>query len=197
MKDAAELSASTGASSTRYSLPNLLASRVSLTSQRFWDHMDRLNQDSIDKIWEDISRVVVENEDVDMSSVHIDGTNFYTFIDTFNTRCDIPQNGRNKQKRSDLRQVNYSVFCSESHQIPLYFDVYDGNCNDYTQFPLVIQKFQKHLRNKDLSDSTAAGRRDCQSPILIWSPFEIARPANGPAASSTAAWTKNLPPISD
>lgn len=117
------------------------ASKDALNSQRFWDHMDRIKDDDIPQIWNRILSGVIEREEIDLTSIQFDGTNFYTFIDSFNNRCDIAQRGKNKQKRSDLRQVNYSLFCSGEHHLPLYFDTYRGNRHDSKQFPAVIKKF--------------------------------------------------------
>ncbi len=122
------------------------ASKDALTSQRFWDHMDRIQDNDIPKIWNRILLGVIEREKIDLNSIQFDGTNFYTFIDSFNGRCDIAQRGRNKQKRSDLRQVNYSLFCSGEHHLPLFFDVYRGNRHDSKQFPLVMNKFNKFFQ---------------------------------------------------
>jgi hypothetical protein len=68
-------------------LPN--ASKEALSSQRFWDHMDRIEGDKPAQIWRNIIKGVAEREEIELSSVSYDGTNFYTFIDTFNVRCQI------------------------------------------------------------------------------------------------------------
>jgi transposase len=75
-----------------------------------------------------------------------DGTNFYTFIDTFNTRCHIARRGKNKQGRSNLRQVSYALFCGADGQLPLYYEIYDGNRNDAKRFPLMLERFHRFLR---------------------------------------------------
>jgi hypothetical protein len=71
------------------------ASKTSLMSQRFWDHMDRISSEMCGTIWKTIVQGVVKREDIDLSSVCYDGTNFYTFIDTFNIRCAIGKRGKN------------------------------------------------------------------------------------------------------
>lgn len=128
------------------------ASKDALTSQRFWDHMNRIQEEDIEKIWNSILSGVIGREKVDLSSIQFDGTNFYTFIDSFNGRCDLAQLGRNKQKRSDLRQVNYSLFCSGEHHLPLFFDTYRGNRHDSKQFPLVMRKFEKFFQQLSKSN---------------------------------------------
>lgn len=124
-------------------LPHATAS--TLTSQRFWDHMDRIDGDKPLAIWKNILIGVIKRELIDLSSVSYDGTNFYTFIDTFNTRCQIPKRGKNKQGRDNLRQISYALFCSTDGHMPLYYDIYEGNRNDAKQFPIMLKKFQNFL----------------------------------------------------
>jgi len=121
------------------------ASKAALSSQRFWDHMDRIEGNMTSKIWMNIIKGVVEREDIAMDSISYDGTNFYTFIDTFNIRCNIAKRGKNKQGRNNLRQVSYALFCSSDRHIPLYFDVYEGNRHDCKEFPLILNAFHKFL----------------------------------------------------
>jgi transposase len=122
------------------------ASREALCSQRFWDHMDRIDGDKTARIWKNIIKGVIEREKIDLSSVSYDGTNFYTFIDTFNARCQIARRGKNKQGQSNLRQVSYALFCSSDEHIPLFYDVYEGNRNDAKEFPLMLDKFNMFLQ---------------------------------------------------
>jgi transposase len=130
------------------------ASKTALTSQRFWDHMDKIKGDAALSIWKNILKVVAGREAIDLSSVSYDDTNFYTFIDTFNLRCEIAKRGKNKQGRANLRQVSYALFCSEDGQIPLFYDTYEGNRNDAKQFPLMLQEFHSFLN--ELSGKTCA-----------------------------------------
>jgi transposase len=123
------------------------ASKTALASQRFWDHMDKIDSSTALSIWKNIFKGVAQRETIDLSSVSYDGTNFYTFIDTFNVRCEIAKRGKNKQGRNNLRQVSYALFCTEDGQVPLFYDVYEGNRNDAKQFPLMLQKFRGVLND--------------------------------------------------
>jgi transposase len=125
-------------------LPQATADRLS--SQQFWNHMDRIGETSCGVIWRNILQGVLKREDVSLESVCYDGTNFYTFIDTFNTRCDLPRRGKNKQGRANLRQVSYALFCCEDGQLPLFYEVYEGNRNDAKQFPRMLQAFHVFLK---------------------------------------------------
>ena len=122
------------------------ASQKRLSSQRFWDHMERIHKDDILPIWQNILQGVLQREGLDLSSICYDGTNYYTFISTFNGHCDLARRGKNKQGRNNLRQVSYALFCCGDGQVPLYFDVYEGNRNDSKQFPLLLDKFHQFLQ---------------------------------------------------
>lgn len=86
--------------------PNV--TRESLSSQRFWDNMSKLKEDNIRSAWMKLVNYILDTEDIDLSCATYDGTNFYTFIGSFNQRCNIAKRGKNKQGRNDLRQVNYN-----------------------------------------------------------------------------------------
>ena len=118
-----------------------------LASQRFWDHMDRIGSDTALLIWKRILKGVANREKIDLSSLCYDGTNFYTFIDTFNTRCEIAKRGKNKQGRHNLRQINYALFCCSDGHMPLFYDVYEGSRNDSKQFSLIMDKFYSFLND--------------------------------------------------
>ena len=116
-----------------------------LSSQQFWNHMDRIPETTCAAIWRDILQGVVQREGLSLESICYDGTNFYTFIDTFNAHGDLPRRGKNKQGRANLRQVSYALFCCEDGHLPLFYDVYEGNRNDAKQFPRMLQAFHAFL----------------------------------------------------
>jgi transposase len=105
-----------------------------LTSQRFWDHMDQVETEHIEAIQRDLLERLAELYPLGEQTVLYDSTNFFTFIDTFNDRPELPQRGANKQKRADLRQVSLSLFEDEDTGLPLYHQCYPGNRNDVSQF---------------------------------------------------------------
>lgn len=129
-----------------------------LSSQQFWNKMDIITPEDCTTIWEEIIDNVIHKEKIDLSSISYDGTNYYTFIDTFNVRCSIAKRGKNKQGRSNLRQINYSLFCTADSYIPLLYDVFDGNRNDYTHFPIALKRLQDFIQrmgnNQDIKEKT-------------------------------------------
>lgn len=122
--------------------------KASLSSQRFWDNMSQIKENKIQTAWMRLVNSVLDREDIDLSSVSFDGTNFYSFIGSFNVRCSLAKRGKNKQGRRDLRQVNYALFCTRRDHIPLYFDIYEGNRHDSKEFAAVIEKFFRAFEHR-------------------------------------------------
>lgn len=127
------------------SLPNLLKnlSPQKFTSQHFWNHMNNIDVNEIEKIEDALAKAVVEEYNLDLDSVLFDSTNFYSYIHSFNNNCTIEQRGKNKQNRLDLRQANFALLVTKEHHIPLYHRVYAGNNNDYTAFQDMIVSLKK------------------------------------------------------
>jgi transposase len=124
------------------------ANKSSLSSQRFWDNMSAITENRMKEAWTKIIDCVLEQEKIDLSCASYDGTNFYSFIGSFNTRCTIAKRGKNKQGRNDLRQINYALFCTRNDHFPLYFDVFEGNRHDSKEFNVVIDNFFKTFQAK-------------------------------------------------
>jgi len=112
----------------------LKATPGELSSQRFWDHMDQVEPQHIESIQRDLLARLGELFELGPQTVLYDTTNFYSFIDTFNEHCELPQRGSNKQKRTDLRQMSLALFEDEQTALPLYHQCYAGNRPDVSQF---------------------------------------------------------------
>ena len=110
-----------------------------ITSPYFWDQMDRLPVAALPAIQAELGRRVLDRFGVEADSLFYDVTNFYTFIDSRNAHCDLPQRGKNKQKRNDLRQFQVGMLVSRDGWIPLLAKLYRGNHNDVTTFPQALE----------------------------------------------------------
>ena len=134
----------------------LKSSFKALDSQHFWNQMDFLPIESIAKIEEEIVEKLIDEYDVKLDCLFYDTSNFFTFIDSQNKHCDIPQRGRNKQKRADLRQIGIALMVSREEQFPLFHKTYRGNKNDVTVFKEVFPSLLNRLRSisKELYDIT-------------------------------------------
>lgn len=118
-----------------------------LSSQAFWNHMDRLDHQSLINIENDLLLRLIDEFEINLDCLLYDATNFYTYINT-KTESDMAKRGHNKQKRNDLRQVSLGMMTSSNFHVPLLHMVYGGNINDSTQFGSVIDELvnrYKHL----------------------------------------------------
>ncbi|MGM0650071.1 MAG: IS1634 family transposase [Bacteroidota bacterium] len=131
--------------------------KEALSSQRFWDNMDKINEADIPKIWMNIIDNALKTQQIDLEKICYDATNYYTFIGSFNQKCNIAKRGKNKQGRTNLRLINYALFCSNQDQIPLYFDTYEGNTHDSPEFNKILHQFKQAY----------AGKLDESKPITI------------------------------
>lgn len=105
-----------------------------LTSQRFWDNMDRVSSEAISAIERDIVAQMVRTFDIDLQQVLFDATNFFTFIDTFNERNTLAQRGKSKEGRKALRIVGLALLVSADGHVPLLHRTYPGNQADAPTF---------------------------------------------------------------
>jgi len=110
-----------------------------LTSQAFWNHMDRLTQPILINIENDLLVKIMDEFKINLNCLLYDATNFYTYINT-KTQSQLAQRGHNKQKRNDLRQVSLGLMTSADFHVPLLHMVYGGNINDARQFGSVINE---------------------------------------------------------
>jgi transposase len=106
------------------------AAAEELSSQRFWDHMDVFEEAHFAPLQEALLARIRERFPLGERFLVYDTTNYYTFIHTFNSRPSLPQRGRNKQKRADLRQLSLALVVDEEQGLPLYYRCYEGNTPD-------------------------------------------------------------------
>lgn len=109
--------------------------KSAFSSQRFWDHMDRISEEDIQEIQERLFHPIKDGFGLDARVLLYDTTNFFTFLATSNARSDLAQRGHSKQKRNDLRQVGLALLVTRDFQIPLFHRVYEGNTPDVSLFP--------------------------------------------------------------
>ncbi len=127
------------------SLQHLIStSKSSLSSQRFWDHMDMITPVQIAQIEKRLTARIVEQYDIALDTLLFDATNFDTFIDS-QTECPIAQRGHAKSKRADLRIIGLAMMVSTEFHIPLFTHAYPGNQNDPTMFSQAVASLLERL----------------------------------------------------
>jgi transposase len=117
-----------------------------LTSQRFWDNMDRIPPKAITAIEREFAEKVVGEYELDVRCLFYDATNFFTFIDTFNTRATMAQRGKSKEGRSSLRILGLALLVTGDFEIPLFHRLYPGNHNDPTSFRSLVDELVDRYR---------------------------------------------------
>src|SRR3954468_14585812 len=118
-----------------------------LTSQRFWDQMDRIPPHAITAIERDLIAHLIREFAPDVHHVLFDATNFFTFIDTFNQRCTPARRGRSKEGRAALRIVGLALLVTTGFHIPLCHHTYPGDQPDGPTFAgLTAELIERHRR---------------------------------------------------
>jgi len=123
----------------------LPATAAQLSSQAFWNHMDRVEEKDIQAIEEQLSQRLIQHFKLNLRTLVYDGTNFFTYINTRNP-ATLPARGHNKQKRIDLRQVSLGLLVSTDFHVPLFHKVYAGNVNDSTIFKTITEELVQRYR---------------------------------------------------
>jgi len=113
-----------------------------LSSQRFWDNMSLWNKEDIEKFEIQFVKRIVKDYGIPTRCLVYDATNFFTYIDTMNSKASLAQRGHNKEKRNDLKIVGLSLLVSAEDEIPLFHEVYAGNISDSVQFTNVVNKLK-------------------------------------------------------
>ena len=145
----------------------LPAPSTQLSSQAFWNHMDRIEQKDIQAIEEQLTRRLVEHFKISLRTLVYDGTNFFSYINTRNPAA-LPARGHNKQKRIDLRQVSLGLLGSTDFHVPLFHKVYAGNVNDSTIFKTITEELAQRYRQL---------AKECEHITLIFDKGNNSEPA--------------------
>jgi transposase len=121
-----------------------------IDSQHFWDLMDALPVEAIETIESELLQRVRNHFAIQTDTLFYDTSNFFTYIATTNDRCALPQRGKNKQRRNDLRQIGLAMVVTREDYIPLFHLAYEGNRNDSVVFQRVHTKIKKRLTDLGL-----------------------------------------------
>lgn len=117
-----------------------------LTSQRFWDHLGRLDAETIRRIERDLTGHLLAEFGLDLRCLAYDTTNFFTHINTFNERNTLAQRGKSKEHRSDLRIVGLALLVSMDFHVPLLHETYAGNTHDSKIFASLTDRLVERYR---------------------------------------------------
>jgi transposase len=130
-----------------------------LSSQRFWDNMDRVNRQALERIEAEIVTLLVREFAVDLRRLLFDATNFFTYIDSFNEHSTLAQRGKSKEGRAALRIVGLALLVTTDFHLPLLHRTYPGNQHDAPTFSSLTQELMARCQ---------ALTGDAQSVTLIF-----------------------------
>jgi len=114
-------------------------------SQVFWDQMDTVTYAQIEEAEMKIAKMMKDRGLLSPSLLFYDTSNFFTFIATDNEHCTLPQRGKNKQKRNDLRQFGLRQIMTREFLLPICSEVYQGNMSDSKLFVPQITQLRKKI----------------------------------------------------
>ena len=121
------------------------APAAELSSRRFWDHMDLCEADHLPCIQQALLGRISQRFPLGDRFLVYDTTHYYTFIHTFNSRPSLPQRGKNKQRRNDLRQISLALIVDEERGLPLYYRCYEGNTTDVGALGSSLAELVRHF----------------------------------------------------
>ena len=121
-------------------LPDLLSlAPRQVTSQRFWDAMEAVDEGAVQRLETRLWRRITEIFSFPEDALVFDTTNFFTYIQD-PVRGELPRRGKNKAGKHQLNQVGLGLVVSKVYGLPLLHQVYAGNQHDATFFPQALRE---------------------------------------------------------
>ena len=110
-----------------------------LTSQRYWEKWDRVNEKALQTITQLFFKRIWEHESANADCLLFDTTNYYTFL-AGETPSDLARRGKSKDGRHHLRQIGLGLLVARDSKLPLYYSAYPGNVHDSKQFEAIMDE---------------------------------------------------------
>ncbi|MHB1575938.1 MAG: IS1634 family transposase [Candidatus Dormibacteria bacterium] len=126
-----------------------------LSSQDFWQAMDRVPEAAPGAIMGEVAQKALAQLPLGDEVVAFECTSFFTWIDSGSSRPQMPRRGHNKAHRYDLRQVGLTLATTVHSEMPLFNHVYAGNSPDVTIFREAWPRLEERLQQLGLGAATA------------------------------------------
>jgi transposase len=123
-----------------------------LSSQRFWDAMDRLGEAEIARAEAEITRAALERFALEPETLVYATTNFASFVDSGNQRNTLARRGHSKQGRRDLRLIGLALVVALDGCVPLAHRPYAGDRPDASEFPAAVSLLKRRLAELGLRE---------------------------------------------
>lgn len=122
-----------------------------LSSQHFWDQMDTVSEEALDKVETEITLKLKEKGLLTPRLLFYDLTNFFTYIDSANEKAELARRGHNKQKRNDLKQFGLIQVATRDFLLPVFSSIYAGNKTDQELFIPQLTQLRTKLAELSIS----------------------------------------------
>ena len=117
-----------------------------LTSQRFWDNMDRVPPEAIIGIERELATKVIEDFDLDLRWCSTTRPTSSPSLTPSTPARTLAQRGKSKEGRRSLRILGLALMVTGDFEVPLFHSLYLGNHNDATSFRAVVQELVDRYR---------------------------------------------------
>ncbi len=121
-----------------------------LESQNFWDHFDKLGQEMMDRIGDDIAKKAIELENIPLDTIVYDTTNYYNYLDVL-TPSELSKITKSKAGRNSLRHIGLALAVDRDYGLPLFSRLYPANEHDAKVMKKLIDEIFEQI-NQSLSD---------------------------------------------
>jgi len=116
----------------------------SLTSQRFWDKWDRVDEKQIQEINGLFFKKITAMAPPGQGCFLFDTTNYYTYLAT-ETESDLAKRAKNKDGKDWLRQIGLALLVSRQTRLPLFYQAYEGQEHDSKLLASVLEDIYAQL----------------------------------------------------
>ena len=110
-----------------------------LESQNFRDHFDKLDQEMIDRIGDDVAKKAIELENIPLDTIVYDTSNYYNYLDVL-TPSELSKITKSKAGRNSLRHIGLALAVDRDHGIPLFSRPYPANEHDAKMMEKLIDE---------------------------------------------------------
>ena len=110
-----------------------------LSSHRYWEKWDRVTPEQIEATGKAFFERLWSMQAAAPECLLFDTTNYYTYMGS-PTTSDLCARGHNKAGKHHLRQVGLALLVDRVTELPLFYEVYEGNTHDATVFRRVIDE---------------------------------------------------------
>ena len=129
-------------------------SAKNLSSDHFWNQMSDITEGEIAQAEDALVQRILSLYQLGVEKIALDYTNYHTYINSTNERCELAQRGRNKQRRHDLRQYSMALVTTKELGLPLCSYIYEGNKNDQTAFSEYMRLLKQRIPNYNPAEIT-------------------------------------------